>query len=127
MALYANIDEFTYAEDDIPLKDRPEIDQWILSELHTLIKLVDESYADYEATKAARLISEFVQEKFEQLVCSSKQKTFLERRLSAGQDFRVPNLVHLFGNGGQAICARGSFLYGKIVQGLNCKYPKGEF
>ena len=62
MALYANIDEFTYAEDDIPLKDRPEIDQWILSELHTLIKLVDESYADYEATKAARLISEFVQE-----------------------------------------------------------------
>ncbi len=62
MALYANIDEFTYAEEDIPLKDRPEIDQWILSELHTLIKLVDESYADYEATKAARLISEFVQE-----------------------------------------------------------------
>nr|WP_299386765.1 isoleucine--tRNA ligase [Allomuricauda sp.] len=62
MALYANIDGFTYAEDDIALQDRPEIDQWILSELHTLIQKVDEAYADYEATKAARMISDFVQE-----------------------------------------------------------------
>lgn len=62
MALYANIDEFSYAEADIPLNDRPEIDQWILSELHTLIKNVDEAYGDYEATKAARMISDFVQE-----------------------------------------------------------------
>ncbi|WP_431162258.1 isoleucine--tRNA ligase [Flagellimonas beolgyonensis] len=62
MALYANIDEFTYAEADVPLQDRPEIDQWILSELHTLIKNVDEAYADYEATRASRMISDFVQE-----------------------------------------------------------------
>ncbi|WP_420603755.1 isoleucine--tRNA ligase [Flagellimonas sp.] len=62
MALYANIDEFTYAEADIPLEERPEIDQWILSELHSLIKKVDEAYADYEATKAARMISDYVQE-----------------------------------------------------------------
>lgn len=62
MALYANIDEFSYAEAEIPLADRPEIDQWILSELHTLIKNVDEAYADYEATRASRMISDFVQE-----------------------------------------------------------------
>jgi len=61
-ALYANIDEFKYAEAEIPLDDRPEIDRWILSELHTLIKLVDDAYADYEPTKAARAISDFVQE-----------------------------------------------------------------
>ena len=61
-ALYANIDGFTYAEDETDLKERPELDQWILSELNTLIKLVDESYDDYEATKAARAISDFVQE-----------------------------------------------------------------
>ncbi len=60
--LYANIDNFTYAEDDIPLVERPEIDRWILSELHTLIKNVDEYYNDYEPTKATRAISEFVQE-----------------------------------------------------------------
>ena len=61
-ALYANIDEFSYAEDHIPLNERPEIDRWILSELHTLIKKVDEAYADYEPTKATRAISDYVQE-----------------------------------------------------------------
>jgi isoleucyl-tRNA synthetase len=61
-ALYANIDEFSYTEDNIPLNERPEIDRWILSELHTLIKKVDEAYADYEPTKAARAISDYVQE-----------------------------------------------------------------
>ena len=61
-ALYANIDGFTYAEAEVPLEERPEIDRWILSELHTLIKTVDEAYADYEPTKAARSISDFVQE-----------------------------------------------------------------
>ena len=61
-ALYANIDKFTYAEAEIPLNERPEIDQWIISELNTLIKVVDDAYADYEPTKAARAISEFVGE-----------------------------------------------------------------
>ena len=61
-SLYANIDGFKYAEAEIPLEERPEIDRWILSELHTLIKVVDEAYADYEPTRAARAISDFVQE-----------------------------------------------------------------
>ena len=61
-ALYANIDGFTYSEAEVPLADRPEIDRWILSELNSLIKNVDEAYADYEPTRAARMISDFVQE-----------------------------------------------------------------
>ena len=61
-SLYANIDGFTYNEAEVPLEERPEIDRWILSELHTLIQLVDEAYAEYEPTKAARAISDFVQE-----------------------------------------------------------------
>ncbi len=61
-SLYANIDAFTFSEDEIPLKDRPEIDRWVLSALHSLIKKVDAHYAEYEPTKAARAISEFVQE-----------------------------------------------------------------
>ncbi|WP_026978923.1 isoleucine--tRNA ligase [Flavobacterium tegetincola] len=61
-SLYANIDNFTYAEAEVPLEKRPEIDRWILSELHSLIKTVDDAYADYEPTKAARAISDFVQE-----------------------------------------------------------------
>ena len=61
-SLYANIDGFKYQEAEIPLNERPEIDQWIISELNTLIKDVDGFYADYEPTKAARAISDFVQE-----------------------------------------------------------------
>lgn len=60
--LYANIDNFTYKEAEIPLEERPEIDRWILSELHTLIQQVDEFYAAYEPTRATRAISDFVQE-----------------------------------------------------------------
>ncbi|MBR9845194.1 MAG: isoleucine--tRNA ligase [Algicola sp.] len=60
--LYTNLDKFTYSEADIPLKDRPEIDRWILSELHTLIQKVDDYYAQYEPTKAARAISDFTQD-----------------------------------------------------------------
>lgn len=61
-SLYANIDGFKYEEAEIPLNERPEIDQWIISELNTLIKEVDGFYADYEPTKAARAISDFLQE-----------------------------------------------------------------
>lgn len=61
-ALYANIDGFKYEEKDIPLADRPEIDRWILSELNTLVQRVDEFYAEYEPTKAARAITDFVTE-----------------------------------------------------------------
>ncbi len=61
-ALYTNIDQFDYSEDDVPLEERPEIDQWILSELHSLIKTVDEAYGDYEPTRATRAISNYVQE-----------------------------------------------------------------
>lgn len=61
-ALYANIDRFTYGEPEVPYVERPEIDRWILSELNTLILKVDEAYAQYEPTRAARAISDFVQE-----------------------------------------------------------------
>ena len=60
--LYTNIDKFTYAEAEIALEKRPEIDRWILSELNTLIQKVDDYYAEYEPTKAARAISNFTQD-----------------------------------------------------------------
>ena len=61
-ALYANIDGFDHSEPEVPLEERPEIDRWILSELHSLIGRVDEAYGAYEPTRAARAISDFVQE-----------------------------------------------------------------
>ena len=61
-SLYTNLDGFKYEEADISLNERPELDRWILSELNTLIKKVDEYYAEYEPTKAARAISDFTQD-----------------------------------------------------------------
>ena len=61
-SLYANIDGFTYAEADIAIEERPEIDRWILSELNTLMKAVDKAYNDYEPTRAGRLLQDFVTE-----------------------------------------------------------------
>ena len=59
-SLYANIDGFTFSEPEIAIGERPEIDRWILSELNSLIKVVDDCYADYEPTRAGRAISDFV-------------------------------------------------------------------
>ena len=59
-ALYANVDGFAFKEAYIPVEERPEIDQWILSSLNTLIKSVTESMDDYEPTQAGRSIEIFV-------------------------------------------------------------------
>ena len=59
-ALYANIDKFDYSQADIDIKDRPEIDRWILSELNSLILEVDNAYQSYEPTRAGRAIADFV-------------------------------------------------------------------
>ena len=59
-ALYANIDGFKHEEELVPVKDRPEIDRWIISLLNTLVKEVDDAYEKYEPTRAARAIQTFV-------------------------------------------------------------------
>jgi isoleucyl-tRNA synthetase len=59
-SLYANIDGFDYSAPDVPHNERPEIDRWILSRLNSLVKEVDTAFAEYEPTKAGRLIQDFV-------------------------------------------------------------------
>ncbi len=58
--MYANVDGFTFEESEVPLCERPELDRWIISELNTLVKNVNNCLDDYEPTKAGRLIQEFV-------------------------------------------------------------------
>ena len=58
-AMYANVDNFNYSETDVPCNERPELDRWILSELNSLVKKVDEAYNDYEPTRAGRYIETF--------------------------------------------------------------------
>ncbi|MBP6589036.1 MAG: isoleucine--tRNA ligase [Chitinophagaceae bacterium] len=61
-ALYANVDGFAFKEAYIPVKDRPEIDRWILSSLNTVVKKAGEYMDDYEPTQAGRVIEDFVDE-----------------------------------------------------------------
>ena len=75
-ALYANVDGFTYAEKDVPMEERPEIDRWILSLLNSLIKQVDECLNDYEPTRAGRLITDFVNDNLSNWYVRLNRKRF---------------------------------------------------
>jgi len=61
-ALYANVDGFTFKEPYMPLNERPEIDRWIISSLHSLVQNVTHAMDNYEPTQAGRLIEDFVDE-----------------------------------------------------------------
>ena len=75
-ALYANVDNFRYQEEDIPMNERPEIDRWIISVLNSLIKEVDKCLNDYEPTKAGRLISDFVNDNLSNWYVRLNRKRF---------------------------------------------------
>jgi isoleucyl-tRNA synthetase len=61
-AMYANVDKFTYQQQTIAISQRPELDQWVISELNTLITNVTNYFNDYEPTLAGRAIETFVDE-----------------------------------------------------------------
>lgn len=89
-ALYANVDGFTGSEPQLPLSRRPQIDKWIISLLNTVILEADKQYADYEPTKAARAISEFVTDNLSNWYVRLNRKRFwgggmTEDKLSAYQ------------------------------------------
>ena len=81
--LYANVDGFTYQEAEIAIEERPELDQWILSKLNSLIQLVDEAYESYEPTKAARAIQEFVGEELSNWFVRLSRRRFWKGDYSA--------------------------------------------
>ena len=74
--MYANVDGFTYAEADVPMEERPEIDRWILSLLNSLIQEVDACYNDYEPTKAGRAITDFVNDNLSNWYVRLNRKRF---------------------------------------------------
>ena len=81
-ALYANVDGFSFAEKEIPLNERPEIDRWILSCLHTLIHNVDKELSEYSPTKAGRLIDAFVNDDLSNWYVRLNRKRFWGKEMS---------------------------------------------
>ena len=89
-ALYANVDGFDNSQPEVALENRPEIDRWIISLLNTLVKDVDEALNDYEPTKAARAINDFVNDNLSNWYVRLNRKRFWggemnEDKLSAYQ------------------------------------------
>ncbi|MBE9469191.1 MAG: isoleucine--tRNA ligase [Bacteroidetes bacterium] len=75
-ALYANVDNFSYEEKEIPINERPEIDRWIMSLLNSLVKNVETYYNNYEPTKAGRAIQFFVTENLSNWYVRLNRKRF---------------------------------------------------
>ena len=75
-AMYANIDGFTYSEEEVPMDKRPELDRWILSVLNSLIKEVDACLNDYEPTRAGRLVQDFVNDNLSNWFVRLSRKRF---------------------------------------------------
>lgn len=78
LAMYANIDGWTYAGTPIPMPDRPEMDRWVISRLNTTVKLADQYYDEYEPTKAAREIETFVEDLSNWYVRRSRRRFWRE-------------------------------------------------
>ena len=76
LSLYANVDGFTGAEPQVSVKERPEIDRWILSSLNTLVREVTLSLEDYEPTRAGRLIQDFVSDNLSNWYVRLNRKRF---------------------------------------------------
>lgn len=75
-ALYANVDGFSFKEPVVPVNERPEIDRWIISLLHSLMKEVNNHYENYEPTRAARMIQDFVLENLSNWYVRLNRKRF---------------------------------------------------
>ena len=115
--MYANIDGFVYAEADIDIKSRPEIDQWIISLLNSLSKEVDSFYADFEPTKAARAIQEFVDAHLSNWYVRLSRRRFWRSDNSDDKLIRLSNTVYLFNNYCKVDVAGCAFLCGQAVYG----------
>ena len=82
-SLYANVDGFNYSEAEVPFAERPEIDRWILSVLHSLIKAVDKELTDYDPTRAGRLIEAFVNDDLSNWFVRLNRKRFWGKEMSS--------------------------------------------
>lgn len=81
-SLYANVDGFDYSQPDVPFNERPEVDRWILSVLHSLIKGVDKELEGYDPTRAGRLIESFVNDDLSNWYVRLNRKRFWGKEMS---------------------------------------------
>jgi len=126
-ALYANIDKFSYAEPEIPINERPEIDRWIISLLNSLSKEVDEFYADYEPTKAARAIQNFVDEHLSNWYVRLCRRRFWKGEYSADKISAYQTLYTCLDTIAKLIAPISPFFADQLYLDLNAATSKETF
>ena len=117
-ALYANVDGFTYSEKDI--ENRPEIDRWILSELNLLVKEVTEFYNDYEPTKVARAINNFVNDNLSNWYVRLCRRRFWKGEYSEDKISAYQTLYTCLETVAKISAPIAPFFMDRLYQDLNC-------
>ncbi len=118
-ALYANIDGFDFSNPSIPLAERTESDRWILSRLNSVIKQVDEAYADYEPTKAARTIQNFVNDELSNWYVRLNRKRFWVGELTKDKEAAYQTLYTCLKNTAKLMAPIAPFYAEKLFCDLN--------
>ena len=126
-SLYANIDNFSFEENIIKIKARSELDQWIISELNSLVKKVDNYYENYELTPAAREINDFVQEKLSNWYVRLSRRRFWKGEYNNDKISAYQTLYECLCTVGKLISPIAPFYSEFIYQCLNTVSEKEEY
>ncbi len=118
-ALYANIDGFSYAEEEVPYGRRPEIDRWILSELNTLVQFVDDCFNDYEPTRTGRAIQDFVDEHLSNWYVRLSRRRFWKGEYSEDKISAYQTLYRCLETIARLACPIAPFFMDKLFLDLN--------
>ena len=118
-ALYANIDGFKFAETEIPIEKRPEIDRWVLSKLNSLIQKVDGDYADFEPTKAGRAIQEFTLDHLSNWYVRLCRRRFWKGEYSEDKISAYQTLYHCLTTVAKLSAPIAPFYMDRLYQDLN--------
>ncbi|MDE6170302.1 MAG: class I tRNA ligase family protein, partial [Duncaniella sp.] len=118
-ALYANVDGFDPEAPQVPVEKRPEIDRWVLSLLNTLVGTVTESLDDYEPTRAARAIAEFVSENLSNWYVRLNRKRFWGGAMTADKLSAYQTLYTCLETVAQLSAPFAPFISDRIFTDLN--------
>ncbi|MFT5914382.1 MAG: isoleucyl-tRNA synthetase [Bacteroidia bacterium] len=125
-ALYANLDGFTFEEDEIPLSERTELDRWIISKLHSILKEVDGYYEDYEPTKAARAIQSFLVDDVSNWYVRLNRKRFWKSDSNQDKQAAYQTLYTCLSHVAKMMSPIAPFYAEQIFQDLNSVTEKYE-
>jgi isoleucyl-tRNA synthetase len=117
-ALYANLDGFRFEDAAIPLEERTESDRWILSRLNSLVSAVDQAYDQYEPTKAARFITDFVTDELSNWYVRLNRKRFWKGEYNQDKKSGLSNSLYLSENRSETRFTDCAILYGASIPRL---------